>query len=52
MGGELEFEFFHLWFNSLFLASAGLTFLLFYLQYHYQDLPSDLPLYTRSARLE
>lgn len=52
MGGELEFEFFHLWFNSLFLASAGLTFLLFYLQYHYQDLPSDLPLYTRCARLE
>eukprot|EP00884_Botryococcus_braunii_P006472 jgi/Botrbrau1/15826/Bobra.40_1s0012.1 len=52
MGGELEFEFFHLWFNSLFLASAFLTFLLFYVQYHFHDLPSELPMYTRSARHE
>lgn len=30
LGGELKFEFFHRWFNSLFLASVALTLLLFY----------------------
>ena len=33
LGGELEFEFFHRWFNSLFLTSACLTMLLFHWQY-------------------
>ena len=30
LGGELKFEFFHRWFNSLFLASVALTLLLLY----------------------
>ncbi|KAK9815635.1 hypothetical protein WJX72_007232 [[Myrmecia] bisecta] len=51
LGGELEFEFFHRWFNSLFLASALLTMLLFYGQYQssLQD-AADLPLYVRNNR--
>ncbi|GIL86083.1 hypothetical protein Vretimale_13894 [Volvox reticuliferus] len=33
MGGQLDFQFFHRWFNGLFLASALLTLLLLYGQY-------------------
>ena len=47
LGGELKFEFFHRWFNSLFLASVALTGLLFYGRYQHSldDGPPDLPLY-------
>ncbi|GLC40488.1 hypothetical protein PLESTF_000807700 [Pleodorina starrii] len=33
MGGQLDFQFFHRWFNGLFLASALLTLLALYGQY-------------------
>jgi golgi pH regulator len=33
LGGDLEFEYFHRWFNGLFLASVILTMLLFYARY-------------------
>ncbi|KAG2491824.1 hypothetical protein HYH03_009781 [Edaphochlamys debaryana] len=33
MGGQLDFQFFHRWFNGLFIASALVTFLLLYGQY-------------------
>ncbi|CAL8468873.1 g8414 [Coccomyxa elongata] len=45
MGGELEFEFFHAWFNTIFLAAAVLTLALFYAQ-HQRQRDSDLPLYS------
>lgn len=46
LGGELEFQFFHRWFNALFLASACLTLLLFWGQYQaqLQDVGPALPL--------
>ena len=46
LGGELEFEFFHRWFNSLFLASALLTVLLFYGQHRHSREEQELPLYS------
>lgn len=33
LGGQLEFQFFHAWFNGLFLASALLSLAGFYWQY-------------------
>lgn len=33
LGGDLEFQFFHRWFNGLFLASALITAGLYYFQY-------------------
>jgi hypothetical protein len=33
IGGELEYDVFHRWFNSVFLISATLSVLLFYSQY-------------------
>lgn len=45
LGGELEFEFFHAWFNTIFLAAAVLTLALFYAQ-HQRQRDSDLPLYS------
>jgi hypothetical protein len=47
LGGELEFEFFHAWFNTIFLAAALLTLALFYAQQQRQR-DSDLPMYTPS----
>ena len=44
MDGELEFQFFHAWFNIVFLASAFLTLALFYAQ-HKRDRDADLPVY-------
>ena len=44
MDGELEFQFFHAWFNVVFLASAFLTLSLFYAQ-HKRDRDADLPMY-------
>ena len=44
LGGELEFEFFHAWFNTIFLAAALATLALFYAQ-HRRDRDPDLPLY-------
>ncbi len=53
IGGELEFEFFHRWFNSLFLISAILTMLLFISQHHSnrQDDVDDLPMWTKQSQL-
>ena len=33
LGGDLNFQFFHRWFNGLFLAAATFAILLFYGQY-------------------
>ncbi len=33
LGGEMDFQFFHRWFNGLFLASASVAILIFYTQY-------------------
>mmetsp|Transcript_21307 Transcript_21307/g.64114 ORF Transcript_21307/g.64114 Transcript_21307/m.64114 type:complete len:476 (-) Transcript_21307:3142-4569(-) len=48
LGGELKFEFFHDWFNGLFLASVGATLALLYGKYKHgldDDGPPLLPLY-------
>ena len=52
LGGELEFEFFHRWFNALFLASVVLTALLYYGRYQasLDDAPAELPVYLHSSR--
>ena len=51
LGGELEFEFFHHWFNSLFLTSACLTILLFHWHYRTSQFEAAeqqvLPLYSK-----
>lgn len=50
LGGDLEFEFFHRWFNSLFVASVLLTLLLFYGRYQHSlesDSQMELPLFNR-----
>ena len=51
LGGELEFEFFHRWFNSLFLTSACLTMLLFHWHYRTSQFEAAeqqaLPLYSK-----
>ncbi|GFR47798.1 hypothetical protein Agub_g9572, partial [Astrephomene gubernaculifera] len=51
MGGQLDFQFFHRWFNGLFLASALLTLLLLYGQYqaHRYDPLQLLPVHTSSG---
>ena len=53
IGGELEFEFFHRWFNSLFLLSAILTMLLFVSQHqsNRQDESAELPIWTKQPQL-
>ncbi|KAK9831247.1 hypothetical protein WJX74_009318 [Apatococcus lobatus] len=53
IGGELEFEFFHRWFNSLFLLSAILTMLLFVSQHQSsrQDEGTELPMWTKQPQL-
>ncbi len=53
LGGELEFEFFHRWFNALFLASVLLTALLYYGRYQAsleESGPDHLPVYMHSSR--
>lgn len=51
LGGELEFEFFHWWFNSIFLACACLTMLLFYGQYKQRVQDTDqLPIYYHTSK--
>ncbi len=51
LGGELEFEFFHWWFNSIFLVCACLTMLLFYGQYKQRIQDTDqLPIYYRTSK--
>lgn len=48
LGGELKFEFFHKWFNGLFLASVGATLALLYGKYRSgldDEAPPLLPLY-------
>ena len=49
LGGELEFEFFHAWFNTIFLAAALLTAALLYAQ-HQRSRDADLPLYHQARR--
>jgi hypothetical protein len=44
LGGELEFEFFHAWFNTIFLAAALASLGLFWAQ-HRRERDADLPLY-------
>ena len=50
LGGELEFEFFHRWFNCLFIASAGLTMALFWGQRKARHQEPDLPLHSSAWR--
>ncbi|KAA6423153.1 MAG: GPCR-type G protein 1-like [Trebouxia sp. A1-2] len=51
LGGELEFEFFHWWFNSIFLACACLTMLLFYGQYKQRVQDTDqLPIHYHPSK--
>ena len=52
LGGELEFEFFHRWFNALFLASVLMTALLFYGRYQasLDENSPDLPVYLHPSR--
>ena len=45
----MEFQFFHRWFNTLFLVSAVLTVLLFYFQHRQDSEELDLPMYTHQA---
>ena len=45
LGGEIEFGFFHAWFNSLFLAASLVTSLLFYIQQQQRVRDFDLPVY-------
>jgi hypothetical protein len=33
LGGEMDFQFFHAWFNGLFLASAAVSIAVCYAQY-------------------
>jgi hypothetical protein len=48
LGGDLEFQFFHRWFNGLFIASAVLTMLLIYAQHQQAgDGEQLLPVHTR-----
>ncbi len=49
LGGELEFQFFHRWFNGLFLASALLTAGLTYVQWQRaaDDALDVLPTYSK-----
>jgi hypothetical protein len=47
LGGDQEFQFFHRWFNGLFIASAVLTLLLFYAQHQQAGSEQLLPLHTR-----
>lgn len=44
LGGELEFEFFHAWFNTIFLAAALATLALFYGQ-HQRRREAELPMH-------
>ena len=50
LGGELEFEFFHRWFNCLFIASAVLTMLLFYGQRKASSYEPELPVHSSTWR--
>lgn len=50
LGGELEFEFFHRWFNCLFIASASLTMLLFYGQRKASRAEPELPMHSSAWR--
>ena len=47
IGGEMEFDMLHRWFNSTFLISASLSLLLFYglLRQKRQEASDRLPLY-------
>ena len=47
LGGELEFEFFHAWFNWIFLAAACASLLLLYARHQQQRDPADLPVFTK-----
>ena len=47
LGGELEFEFFHAWFNWIFLAAACASLLLLYVRHQQQRDPADLPVFTK-----
>ncbi|KAG1658696.1 hypothetical protein FOA52_013636 [Chlamydomonas sp. UWO 241] len=46
LGGDLDFQFFHRWFNGLFLASASLSLLVFYGQYQTRLHDPLLPTHT------
>lgn len=48
IGGELEFVFFHKWFNSLFLISSLCTMVMIYVQFKQaKETAFDLPVYVR-----
>uniref|UniRef100_A0A7S0R650 Golgi pH regulator conserved domain-containing protein n=1 Tax=Chlamydomonas leiostraca TaxID=1034604 RepID=A0A7S0R650_9CHLO len=51
LGGQLDFQFFHAWFNGLFLASALLTFGGFYWQYQQAAMMHDPLLPTHTTML-
>lgn len=50
VGGELEFDLFHRWFNSVFLAAASLTAALCYSQFRRTQAEAldRLPMYIQS----
>ena len=47
IGGELEFDAFHRWFNGIFLLSASISTVLFYAQFRrtQQEASDRLPVY-------
>jgi golgi pH regulator len=51
LGGDLEFQFFHRWFNGIFLASASFSMLLFYGQYRSSQTDDSfcLPSHSRTS---
>lgn len=47
LGGELEFEFFHAWFNWIFLAAACASLLLLWVRHQQQRDAADLPMFSK-----
>ncbi|GAX79959.1 hypothetical protein CEUSTIGMA_g7398.t1 [Chlamydomonas eustigma] len=46
LGGDMDFQFFHRWFNGLFLASATVAIIIFYTQYQASLSDPLLPTHT------
>jgi len=49
LGGDMDFQFFHRWFNGLFLASASIAILVYYLQHKASMNDPLLPTHKRTG---